>query len=226
MSPRRIIPMLLLGLSALVPAGAQDRDGAGSGADRGHVAVVISLYGEYVAAVNITLPTGCSEDEAQQALQRVSAHTGWQFDTPVIRHETAAGGVDGCISIQSNVMGLWPIQPGGVEAVGPLMMALMQYPQAAVIYLGVDGGRDGGGRFENRYVRISWLHSGGVCSYQTWIKDRSFQSMEEMLEPDPEEGEPSGGAGGAALWVLLVLCAAGVGLLLYFVTARMIVKRR
>ncbi|NLJ35522.1 MAG: hypothetical protein GX358_04700 [candidate division WS1 bacterium] len=216
--------MVVMGLFVVAAAVAQQDNSATVEDTGGQVAVVISMYGEYATAVNITLPTKCTEDDARQALEQVAAHTGWQFDTPIIGDQAESS--DGCMSVQANLAGLSVVRPGSVQAVAPLIMALAQYPEAAIIFLGMTADNKSVGSFENRYVRMSWLQQGGVCSYQVSITDRSFASVEEltMPEPSPEE-ENTDSHKPLTAWFLLAVAALVVGVLLYRLTALLISRR-
>ena len=225
MSVRRISYLVALGLLAVGVAYGQQRDSVVCESPAGQVAVVISMYGEYATAVNITLPTDCTEADAHAALEQISEHTGWQFDTPIIGDETEAA-TDGCMSVQANLVGLSTVQPGGMQAVAPLIMALAQYPEAAIIYIGTKADSKSVGSFENRFVSVSWLQQGGVCSYQISVKDDSFSSIEELTAAESAESDEPGTSSGVVAWFLLVAAAAMVGAILYRVAGQMILRRR
>jgi hypothetical protein len=216
--------MVVVGLLVAAAAVAQQDNSATAEDAGGQVAVVISMYGEYATAVNITLPTECTEDDARQALDQVAIHTGWQFDTPIIGDQAVDS--DGCMSVQANLAGLSVVRPGSVQAVAPLIMALAQYPEAAIIFLGMTTDSKSVGSFENRYVRMSWLQQGGVCSYQVSIKDRSFASVEELTMPEPSPEEEDGNSHKSfTAWLLLAVAALVVGVLLYRLTTLLISRR-
>ncbi len=213
--------LLVTGLSLLLctMAAAQPVDSAGAQSETEHAAVVVSMYGDYVGSVNITLPPGKGDHEARQALERVSKQTGWQFDTPIIGH-------DGYTSIQANALGLTPVKFGGVELAAPFIMALKGHPRLVVVFIGVRTG-DGGGRFENPYITADWLQSGGICSYQITVKDGSFESIAELTAPEPAQGLAAGEDGRASWpWLLLVIGSAALGVFIYLLSSYLARRRR
>ncbi len=219
MALQRILLVTGLGLLLCTIAAAQPVVSAGAQSETEHAAVVVSMYRDYVGSVNVTLPPGEGDHEARQALQRVSNQTGWQLDTPVIKHH-------GYTSIQANVFGLTPVKLGGLELVAPLIMALADHPRVVVVFIGVSSG-DGGGRFENTYITADWLQSGGICSYQITIKDNGFETIAELTEPEPAQ-TPAGDEVGRASWpwLLLVIGSAALGVFIYLLSSYLMRRRR
>jgi len=213
--------LLVTGMSLLLAAkaAAEPVDSAGAESEAGHAAVVVSMYRDYVGSVNITLPPGEGDNQARRALQRVSKQTGWQFDTPAIKH-------DGYTSIQGNVLGLTAVKSGGLELVAPLIMALADHPRLVVVFIGTTSGA-GGNRFENPYITADWLQSGGICSYQITIKDNSFKTLAELTAPGPAPTASGNQASrGAWLWLLLVIGAAALGVGVYLLSSYLTRRRR
>jgi hypothetical protein len=73
---------------------------------------------------------------------------------------------------------------------------------------------------ENRFVRLEQSGGQGVQSYQAFIKDSGFQSLDELSKPElSSQGGGRGGVLGLA-WFLLLVVAVAVGAFVYLVMRR------
>ena len=220
---RRILLLASAGLLLCCGAVGTYAEGAGQPADArsqsGHASVVIGIYGGCVSSVTVTLAGDTSRDEAGRILERIEKHTGWQFDTPIIRR-------DGYTSIQANAVGRHVAELHGLEPVAALIMSLPQQSRLGVVFVGVGGTGDGAGRFANDYVTAEWVQSGGVRSYQIAVNDHQFADIAQLVAPRRESSSTASRADDdTPLWVLLVAGSLAIAALIY-VLSRYLVRRR
>ncbi|MBU0609111.1 MAG: hypothetical protein KKI08_14590 [Armatimonadetes bacterium] len=179
------------------------------------VGLVAVMQENAVVSLDVSFPATTNMSVIQSDLQQVARWTGWNVvGEPVhTRGDT--------ISVHAQVAG------GEVEAVlndvvWPLVAAMSGHERLGIVVMGAPVAT-AAVTIENRFVRLEQSGGQGVQSYQAFIKDNGFESLQELQKPDLSgQGRGAGRRGGpmGLAWVLLIITALAVGAFVYLIMSR------
>jgi hypothetical protein len=181
-------------------------------AEEAGVAAVVTVQGDRVATLSLTVPGRQSREQMLLKLQEVSRWTGW------VLGETALEPTDRDTSAQVAVAQGGTLQGSLSDMAWPLVAALASHQRVGILVLGAPA-NVGTMRFDNRYVTLEQTSDQGVVSYQVTVKDAGFSSLEELrrVESRPARAVPRPAGRLALAWLLLIIASAACGVTVYLV---------
>lgn len=182
------------------------------GAEEAGVAAVVTVQGDRVATLSLTVPGRQSREKMLLKLQEVSRRTGW------VLGETALEPTDRDTSAQVTIMQGGALQGSLSDLAWPLVAALASHQRVGILVLGAPA-TVGSLRFDNRYVTLEQTSDQGVVSYQVTVKDTGFSSLEELrrAESRPARAASRPGSRIALAWLLLIIASVACGVTVYLV---------
>ncbi len=176
------------------------------------VGLVAAVQGGAVVSLDASFPAGMSMTAIQADLQQVAQRTGWRIEGQPAETEGDT------ISVHAQVMG-GEVTSVLNDVVWPLVAAMAQHERLGIMVTGAPAAV-APMVVENRFVRLEQSGGQGILSYQAFVKDSSFESLDELMKPDlPGASARQGGRLGWA-WFFLVVTALAVGLLVYLLMRR------
>lgn len=195
---------------------------AAASAQESAVGLIVVLRDNIPQTLDVSFPATASMDTIQYDLAQAGYWTGWH-----IQGEPAETKPDS-VSVHAQIQGAAPVQSIISDIVWPLVGAMARHQRAAIVVMGAAVSA-APLVIENRFVRLEQSGGAGVQSYQAYIKDTSFRSLEELKRPQlPDSAGANGrrGASSPALrWFLVVLASLLTGVAVYVVVS-VVTKRR
>lgn len=186
------------------------------------VGVVVLLQDNAPVTLDVSFPATATMDAIQYDLSQAGYQTGWR-----IQGEPAETKSD-TISVHAQIQGAEPVDSILGDIVWPLVAALAKHQRVAVVVMGAPVVA-APLIIENRFVRLEQSGGQDVQSYQAYIKDASFRSLDELKQPElPDSAGADGRRGGANTvlrWFLVIVASILTGVGVYFVVS-VIAKRR
>lgn len=177
------------------------------------VAVVLTVRGNALAGMDLTYVRSLTPAELSSDLQQIERWTGWSLGAP--RQNNQSQGT----ACQADIIGGGILEGALTDTVWPLVAALAAHGRIGIAIIGAPV-TAAPMVVENRFVHMEQSGGQGVQSYQVQIKDRSFQSVDELSRAEvATAGRSAGGRRGTAgAWFLLLAGAVVVGVAVYYLT--------
>jgi hypothetical protein len=187
--------------------------GGAAWAGEGTVAAVVTMQGDRVASLSLTLPGRQSREQMLLELQQVSQWTGWELA------ESDLKATDRDTSVQVAVTDGGQLSGSLSDMVWPLIAALADHQRVGILVFGGPATASGL-KFVNRFVSWEQTSTQGIASYQVEVKDKSFRSLEELRQVESRPAAATRrtspkGSRAALAWLLLIIASAACGVTAY-----------
>lgn len=202
----RRIALWVVAVVVLRPAVGQGTDDA--------AAVVLSVRDGAFAVVDLSVPGAVAGPEADRDLRELERWTGWVLGQPTVK---TASGMTSC---QARIVSGGSLNGPLSDAVWPIVAALARHGTVSITIIGASVAT-APMTIDNRFVHMEQSGGQGVQSYQTYVKDASFRTLEELRQPSAPESEGRravGGVGLAGAWALLIVASFAIGVAVYLIT--------
>ncbi|MCE5239659.1 hypothetical protein LLH23_14385 [bacterium] len=176
------------------------------------VGLVAALQGGAVVSLDASFPAGMNMTAIQSDLQQVAQRTGWRIEGQPAETEGDT------ISVHAQVMG-GEVASVLNDVVWPLVAAMARHERLGIMVTGAPAAV-APMVVENRFVRLEQSGGQGILSYQAFVKDSSFESLDELMKPDLPGASTHRGSRLGWAWFFLVVTAMAVGVLVYLLMRR------
>lgn len=181
--------------------------------------IAVVGIGGAMSTLTVGYPSDPGLDQARRDAAELAVAGRWEVSPPD-RAETEQG-----VFYESQITPALALDAQGQVPIFPFLSAFRRYSGVKLCFVGEAAGPQGAFHDANRFVEAQWNREGSTVTYDIRVKDSSFESAEDVGLTDRPASEPlptalasRGQAPPAALWVLLVVGSAGMGVFAWGLT--------
>jgi len=183
------------------------------------VGVIVVVDNGAVSTLDISFPGPVTMAQINTDLKQVTQWTGWAIGAP--QCETTGG----ANSAHMVVTGATPVQGMLDDVVWPLVAALAGHRRLGIVIMGAQVATPSL-KIENRYVTLEQSGGQGVQSYQAFVKDPGFSTLEDLKRQETATSAPTRTGGKLALaWMLIIVASVATGVAVYLFMGKSASKR-
>jgi hypothetical protein len=166
------------------------------------------------STLSLDYPADPGIDQASQDVAALAEAGQWTIAAP------SRAALGAAVLYETQITPALTLDPEGQVPLFPFLSVFRRFPEITFVFVGESAGAPGDFHDENRFVRARWTRSGSTATYELHVKDPSFKSPADVAlvdRPADQPLPPSAPVGGptrvapAALWALLLVGAAGLG---------------
>lgn len=173
------------------------------------VGIVAVLSAGAVTSLDMSYPGPVTMTEITQDLQKISQWTGWTLSPPT--YDDSGGTHSAHVQVSGGELGTGILD----DLIWPLVAALAERGRLGIVVMGAEVATPAL-KIENRFVTLEQSGGQGVQSYQAYVRDPGFGTLEALKKPgDPQAAQTSPQRRLALAWVLVIVASIACGVAVY-----------